>query len=472
MITRAALWERYRGDAIEEVVLEMERNGFAIDVPFCNEQAARAAEDEEESLSKLRHWLIERGVASEHPDDIWSSPKQLGALLHDVLRYPPSPIWKRGRVRIDKGERKTDEKALEWIRNRVPVDHRRGLDELVRLRRVRGCIKYLRKLPQFVAPDGLVHPVCGPAGDGDDRVGTITGRLGMKNPEAQQIPASKVKDPYRIRRAFVAPPGHTLVGGDFTALEVVVLAHIMVDLFGDHQLAEMVAPDAPDFHAMNARRVFQVLGWKVNGIPVGDYPIEAFVKDSGASVPGCVVLRQMIKEVFYGWCYGKGSFGFATSLKGEDDEPIGEERAEQVVTGFLSVIPALPKYQGWCWDFIMKFKGMIGLGGRWCDLRELVEGDDWQKKRAHRIALNFPCQESAAAIMGAAMVKVAHDENLRRRGVLVQLQVHDEAIYRCPSSENIEEVRGAIERHMRGAFPLHVPLQAKVGVGSTWEELK
>jgi len=465
---KSALWQRYQGDEIERTIVEMERNGFMIDVDFCNTQAAKAALDEAECLKKLRSWLASMGVPPLLGcDDIWSSPKQMVHLLHEHLKYPPSPIWKKGRVKIHKGERKTDEAALGWVKGRAPKEQRWGIDELIKLRRVRGCIKYLTKLPTFIAPDGFVHPVCGPAGDDDDRVGTITGRLAGKNPEFMQIPTNPEKDWYRIRKAFIAPPGHTLIVADYSALEVVILAHILIDLFGDHQLAEMVAPGAPDIHSVNARRVFDYLGWKVDGRPVGEYPFEAFKE-----VKGCKRLRQMIKEIWYGLMYGKSAFGFATSLRDADDNPIGEELAQKLVDALLDSVPSIRRFHAWCWEFIHRYKGMIGIGGRWCDLRELVEGDEWMQKRALRISENFPMQEGGAAIVGAAGVAISKDPTLRSAGLRTERQVHDEYNWRLPLTSDIEVVKSGIRHHMTTAFPLRVPLQVSIGTGANWEEAK
>lgn len=470
-MNKLGLWQRYGGDDIKQCIIEMEANGFLIDVDFCNTQAERAEKDEQKTLGRLCDWLVEVGSPTsgdgDLQDGVWSSPKQLHELLHDRLGYPPSPIWKKGRVKLKNGERKTDEVALGWVRNRIPALARWGIDELIRLRRIRGCIKYLRKLPTFIAPDGYVHPTCGPAGDADERVGTITGRLAGKNPEFQQIPADEAKDWYHIRKAFIAPPGYTLVVADYSALEVVLMAHILKTLFNDNQLAEMVDPAAPDIHAVNARRVFTQLGWEVNGRPVSAYSIEDFKE-----VKGCILLRKMIKAISYGIAYGKSVYGFSTSLHDASGNPIGEEKARAVYDAYMDAIPGIPRYHAWTWDFIKKYKGIVGLGGRWCDLRELMEGDEWQQKRAHRVAQNFPLQEGGAAVVGAAGVAIMKDETLRSAGLLAERQVHDEWNWRVPSGVNMPWLQTKIRRHMISSFPLTVPLQVTMGTGANWHDAK
>lgn len=474
-VARGVLWDDYQGDAVDLAILEMETNGFLIDTEFCNAQARIAEADEEASLGKLREWLASLGTPPLGGCDlIWSSPQKMVQLFHEHLKYPPSPVWKLGRVKVEKGDRKLDEKALEWIRARITKKDRWGIDELIRLRRIRGCLKYLRKLPTFIAPDGLVHPVCGPAGDADDRVGTITGRLAGKNPEFMQIPSNPEKDWYHVRRAFIAPPDHHLLVADYQALEMVILAHVLVELFGDHQLAEMLAPGAPDIHGVNARRVFDYLGWKVDGRPVREYSVEDFKTHKG-----CKRLRQMIKEIIYGLLYGKGAFGFATSLRDENDEPIGEEMAQRLVDALLDSMPAVRKFHAWCWEFILRYKGMTSVGGRWLNLKELVEGDDWSKKKALRMSQNYPMQAGGSYIVGRAMVSLSADQELKAEGYKLERMVHDEIDARMLDAwvverpgQKIDWEVARIAKHMTSCVSLHVPLQVSVGHGSSWHDAK
>jgi DNA polymerase-1 len=467
--TSAGLYGAAGVERVERAIVQMEQNGFALDVEFCNTSAANAREDEAQVLRDLTRWLRDLSL-----DDIadrdeplnWASPKQLVGLFHDRLGLAPSPVWKKGRVNLREGERKLDETALEYIRARADRSIRPGIDSLIRLRRIRGAIKYLSKLPNYVGPDGLVHPVSGPASDADSRAGTITWRLACKNPEVMQIPTDEKKDWYRVRRAFVAPPGHILIAADEKALEVVVLAHILIKLFDDHQLSEMVAPGAPDIHSVNARLVFgRYLDWERHGRPVADFALDCF-KDP--TYPELCRLRQAIKEVWYGLMYGKSAYGFATSLRDAHDDPIGEEAAGKIVAGIYEAVPGVPKYQAWVREYVLRHGGIPGLGGAWCDLSAYLT-DKWGVERAVRIGQNYPMQEGGARIIGKAMADITEDRRLWDAGLRIERQVHDEFDFRLPLSADRAMVKRGIEHHMT-SYGLLSCLQVSIGEGTNWDE--
>ena len=51
------------------------------------------------------------------------------------------------------------------------------------------------------------------------------------------------------------------------------------------------------------------------------------------------------------------------------------------------------------------------------------------------------------------------------------VQVHDELLFEIPPAE-IESVSSLVVEEMRGAMPLHVPLDVDVSTGGNWGELK
>lgn len=461
-------------DELERQIIRMEQNGFALDTEYCQIAEAKAKTEEDVCLTELQKLLARLGVPK--ADEVnWNSPAQLVRLFHDTLGLPPSPIWKKGRVKVDAGERKTDEAALGWLRERSTGDISLLIDELIRLRRIRGAIKYLGKLPGYVAPDGLVHAVSGPSMDSDDRAGTITWRLASKNPEIMQIPTDPKKDWFRIRRAFVAPPGYKLLVADETALEVVILGHLLIELFQDHQLAEMAVPGR-DLHSENARLVFgKYLGWTRHGRKVSEYPLEAF---KNPEYPDIVQLRQDIKAVWYGLMYGKSAYGFATSLRDSDGNPIGEEAARRIIAALFEAVPGIPRYQNYVAEYVKEHHGIPGLSGAWCDLSELTKsGDKWRIARAIRIGQNYPMQEGGARIIGHAMCEIGADQLLNSAGLLIERQIHDELDFRFPEvqadGQPTDDVwlRGLVNKHMT-SYPLHSTLSTKMGVGYNWDDCK
>ena len=191
----------YNQDVADQVVL-MERTGFRVDTAYAAEAATRAEADEETELEWLHRWYAANAPHSgphrrEETDAVWTSvPKRVA--LFDQLGFPRSPIWKKGRVKP--GEVKMDGAAMEWIaKNHPPA--RQLLKHLLRLQRVRSGKNYLIKMRDC---GGFINPVCGAAGDSDDRNGAVTGRLGIKGVlPSQQLPKRGEVDLYHVRKGII-----------------------------------------------------------------------------------------------------------------------------------------------------------------------------------------------------------------------------------------------------------------------------
>lgn len=462
-------------DQVSRAVVQMEANGFALDSAYCHETAARARQDEERTLEDLYRWSQQVGLREdrENTDLYWSSSQKLIRFLHDDLGLPRSPVMFKGRVKD--GKTSVDATAVEWIAAHVnDKTVRRGLNLLLDLRKTRSSVKYLEKLPKFVGTDGLIHPVCGPAGDEDDAVGAVTWRLAMKKPEGQQIPKSKKKDRYGVRRAIVPRgPGRLLVSNDYTALEVVILAHLCALLFDDYSLAKTLAPGAPDFHSTNAREVFgRHLDWVVPdeyaqpGKRVADFGLSSFkAEEAKLEHPFASWLRDVIKAVWYGLQYRKASYGFGWTLKDQQHNPIGEKAASAIVEAMYTTVPVLQRLHAHVDKLVLAYQGVAGLNGCWCDLSDLVKGGNkWSIARAQRRGSNYPCQQGGAAIIGPAMVNVLKNKDLQRMGYVLSLQVHDQLVGDCPA-EHAEEAGLIVQHEMENAFPLLTKLQASRSVG-------
>jgi DNA polymerase-1 len=463
--------------AIDDAVVSMERTGVFVDVGFCNDKAALAAQHEAEAWERLKPWVNAAGgdiqdifgtpllYRDDDDDEVrgGESPVKLQDFLHNPsggVGIEPSPFWRLGRCKP--GEVKTDAKALEYLAGKH-ADHRPALLNVLALRRARGCLKYLRKLPLFVVPStGRVHAVFGPASDGDDRVGALTGRLAIKKPELMQIPRNPKKDIYGLRNAFTAQgKGRVVLAVDYSALEVVLLAHFCAALFGDLDLAAAVARGAVDIHSVHTIRVYR----DILAAPelLGVQPEE--VKKHADPVVNWY--RELIKAIWYGLQYGKGAWGFGSTLFNQDGSALGDEAAQKMIDALLDARPGVRLWQDWVWQFIQEHHGIPSLGGRWCDLTDLMRGDEWRQKRAHRRALNFPEQAGAADLVGWAMHLVNTDEVLRQLGFSLILQIHDELVLEGPEC-NAEEALMRTQYLMENAWPLLCDLQATGHYANTW----
>lgn len=455
---------------IDDAQIEMEWNGFMLDADYCARGLEVARKDERAILDSLGGALASKlGRAPIDPDSIWTSHPKTITVLEKVLQLPPSPYKVKGKVDLAAGQRSTDKRALEWLLTRVGDDQqaRRIVEGITELRRVRNSAKYLEKFPRFISSDGFIHPVCGPAGDDDDRVGAITGRFGMKNPEGQQIPKDPKKDRYFIRRAFIAPPGQKLIVADYTALEVVVLANICEMLFGDTLLLDLTAPGS-DIHAYNAHRIFgDLLDWRTDsGRRIKDYSDPALYKTDKE----LEWYRDLVKAIWYGLMYGKGAYGFGLTLKDKNGEILGEKRAQEILDALFQACPAIKFWHDWVRAWLQQNPGICGLDGRWVDYSDIMSRGKWGFEAACRGADNAPMQITGAAAIGAAMVSVIDDKDIRRRGGLLQLQIHDELQLRGPADQS-KYLASALKAHMEAAFPLK-NLRSTVGIGDNWMEAK
>ena len=88
-----------------------------------------------------------------------------------------------------------------------------------------------------------------------------------------------------------------------------------------------------------------------------------------------------------------------------------------------------------------------------------------------RVAMNSPIQGSAADIMKISMLKV--DEALEKSGfdARIVLQIHDELLVEVKEDE-AAKVSELVEKAMKEAVSLKVPLEVDAHIGKTWLEAK
>ncbi|BFU61049.1 MULTISPECIES: DNA polymerase I [Rodentibacter] len=345
-----------------------------------------------------------------------ASPKQLQEILFDTLGLP---ILQK----TPKGAPSTNEEVLEELAysHELPkmlVEHR-GLSKLKST--------YTDKLPQMVnAQTGRVHTSY-------HQAVTATGRLSSSDPNLQNIPIRN-EEGRRIRQAFIAREGYSVMAADYSQIELRIMAH----LSNDQGLIQAFA-QGKDIHRATAAEIF--------GIPQDEVTSEQ---------------RRNAKAINFGLIYGMSAFGLSRQLG------IPRSDAQKYMDLYFQRYPGVQHFMN---DIREKAKAqgyVETLFGRRLYLPEINSNNSMRRKGAERVAINAPMQGTAADIIKRAMIKL--DEFVRNDpDIEMIMQVHDELVFEV-RSEKVEFFRPLIKQYMETAANLVVPLIVEVGVGKNWDE--
>ncbi len=395
------------------VVSEMERAGIRVDRAELN----RLSQDFATRLAELEQEIFK---LAGHPFNI-GSPKQLGEVLFDELAL--------GGGRKNKtGAYGTDAAVLEQLAltHDLPA---RVLDW-----------RQLAKLKSTYA-DALVeeiNPKTGRVHTSFSLAGAITGRLSSTEPNLQNIPI-RTEEGRKIRRAFVAEPGHVLLSADYSQIELRLAAH-MADV---GPLKEAFRAGA-DIHALTASEVF--------GVPMAEMTGE---------------IRRRAKAINFGILYGMSAFGLAQRIQ------VPQAEAAEFIKAYFARFPGIRAYMERA-KAECREKGYVEtLFGRRCHLPGIRDSNAARRGYAEREAINAPLQGTAADIIKRAMARIP--AALAEAGLAARmlLQVHDELVFEAPESEaaaTAAVVKDIMEHACAPVLELSVPLIVDTGMATNWEE--
>ena len=392
-----------------EVLFRMEREGVLIDASVLAAQSRTLGE---------RLMILEEQAYREagQPFNL-GSPTQLGAILFDKMKLPAIK-------KTATGKPSTDEDVLQQLAADYPLP--RLLLEHRALSKLKST--YTDKLPQMVnARTGRVHTCFGQAT-------AVTGRLASTDPNLQNIPIRTVEG-RRIREAFVAPPGHTLISADYSQIELRIMAH----LSGDPSLLKAFAA-GEDIHRATAADIF--------GVPIADVTSEQ---------------RRYIKAVNFGLIYGMSAFGLAAQL--------GIERgaAAQFIEKYFIRYPGVAEYMQRTRELARTQGYVETVFGRRLWLPDINAGGGPRRQAAERAAINAPMQGTAADLIKLAMIEVQAWLDSESVGAKLVLQVHDELVLEAPV-DHLDRLKAELALRMAGVAQLRVPLVVDVGSGPNWEQ--
>ena len=251
---------------------------------------------------------------------------------------------------------------------------------------------------------------------------TETGRLSCRKPNLQNQPALE-KDSYKIRDAFVAEPGNTLIVADYGQLELRVLAHIT-------QCESMLEAFRMGgcFHSRTAMGMFDYIKESVDSGRVlleWDYskgqPTVPLVKDTFGSE------RRKAKTLNFSIAYGKTVHGLA------QDWGISKEEAQAILDAWYKDRPEVRNWQQRTQQQARKEGFVRTIMGRYRKLPQARSPSGIEQGHALRAAINTPIQGSAADIVMMAMLRLWRSPLLKQRGWRLLLQIHDEVILEGPA---------------------------------------
>ena len=392
-----------------EVLFRMERTGVLLDCALLDAQSRELGE----RVLALENRAYE---LAGQPFNL-GSPKQLGDILFGKMGLP---VVKKTAT----GQPSTDEDVLQQLAADYPLPklllEHRGLSKLKST--------YADKLPQMRnAHTGRVHTSFGQAT-------AVTGRLASTDPNLQNIPV-RTPEGRRIREAFIAPPGHTIVSADYSQVELRIMAH----LSGDESLLKAFAEGA-DIHRATAAEIF--------GVPLADV--------SGDQ-------RRYIKAVNFGLIYGMSAFGLAAQLA------IERSAAQMFIDKYFTRYPGVAEYMRRTRELAHKQGYVETVFGRRLWLPDINAGGGPRRQGAERAAINAPMQGTAADLIKLAMIVLQQWLDRERLGTRLILQVHDELVLEAPDAE-LDRVERELPVLMSGVAQLRVPLVVDVGSGPNWEQ--
>jgi DNA polymerase I len=346
------------------------------------------------------------------------SPKQVGEILFDEMSLEGG---KKGKT----GAYSTSAEVLE--------------DLVIQGHELPKTILDWRQLQKLKSTytDALVetiNPATGRVHTSFSQAITSTGRLSSNDPNLQNIPI-RTEEGRKIRQAFIADDGFTLMSADYSQIELRLLAHV-----ADIEVLKQAFADGQDIHAITASQVF--------GVPVeGMDPM----------------IRRQAKAINFGIIYGISGFGLARQLS----IPRGE--AQRYIDAYFDRYPGIKDYMDRTKQQAHDQGFVMTPFGRKCHMRGINEKNQALRGNAERAAINAPIQGGAADIIKRAMSKLPAALDDAKLGTRMLLQVHDELIFEVPDAE-IEATRDVVKRVMESAATLNVPLEVDIGIGANWDE--
>jgi len=393
------------------VLAEIERNGFGVDVKVLHEQSKELERELENIMGNITRLAGQEFNVN--------SPKQLATVLFEKMGLKP--------LRKTKTGYSTDEDTLTQlaVQHELPAQilNYRSISKLKST--------YVDAFPELVNHEThRLHTSL-------NQTVAATGRLSSTEPNLQNIPI-KGEHGFRIREAFIASKGHTLLCADYSQIEPRILAH----LSGDQKLKK-VFERGEDIHTATAVEIFKLSP-------------ELITKE----------MRRVAKTVVFGIVYGISPFGLSQNIG------VSQADAKKYIDTYFERYAGVKAFMDKTIEQAKKQGYVTTILGRRRPIPELQSSDPAQRGFGERMAVNSPIQGSAADLIKVAMIAVLNKLHAELPTTKMILQVHDELIFETPEKE-VEKAKQLVKAEMEATgtkLGLSVPLKVDLGVGHNWRE--
>lgn len=343
-----------------------------------------------------------------------NSPKQLSEVLFEKLGLKPVKRTKTGFS--------TDEEVLTKLApsHEVPA--------------LIIAFRQLSKLKStFVdAMLEIINPATGRIHTSFNQTVTATGRLSSSRPNLQNIPV-RSEAAARIREAFIADEGYSLVSADYSQIELRIVAHLSEDpVFVDAFVKD------EDIHTRTASEIFGIM-------------------------PSLVTteMRRRAKAINFGIIYGMGPFGLATELG------ISMKEAAGYIDDYFAHYSTVKSFIDRTIADAAERGYTTTIFGRRRFIPELKSPIESTARLGARLAINTPIQGTAADMIKAAMIRI---DRVMKEGAFksrMLLQIHDELIFEAAEGE-VNTLSALVKKEMEGVVKLKVPVKVNLKYGANW----
>ena len=320
------------------------------------------------------------------------------------------------------------------------------LDHFIRYKTERKVKEFADKLPKHVSEDGRIHFTIKPTR-------TSTGRWAVADPNTQQIP-TRTELGRRVRGAFIAEEGWTLLAADYSQIEMRVKAHLsqcqrMMQLF--HQ----------------DRDVHSETSALLNGLPLEQASESRY--------------RSPVKNLGFGVIYLISEQGLYDGMVKEDIVGVEDwdvDRCREFIREYFRLYPEIEEHtkatiahaaqNGWVQDIF----------GRRRYIPQFSVPVKWVREEGAREAANMPVQSSAQGIIKLAMGKIHREVTADLEWWRWLLQMHDELIWelrrRIISGHELEtwHLAQTFKKIMESTVSLSVPVKVNVKEGTSWGQMR